>query len=150
MYNPMIHASKTGKTYPSTTVQFSVINKIHPIDFKGIIGIYVCNSQLSIYIETKNKINAYTINPDKNNIGHWHSETLPRNADTADTFDLLRETSEHYAELSEPLTNLEPFKEIMNQETLVGFSTLKDINETIQLALSVLNNHITFEYKPTP
>ncbi|KTD43388.1 hypothetical protein [Legionella quateirensis] len=147
MYKPIIHTSKIDKTYPATTVQYSVINKIHPIDFKGIIGIYVCNSQLSIYIETKNKINAYKINPDKNKVGQWDTDILHRNSDTADKFELLRETSEYYTELIEPLINLELFKEIMNQETLVGFSTLKDINDTIQLALSVLNTHITFDSK---
>jgi hypothetical protein len=147
MYDPIIHSLKAVNQYPSTTVQSSVINKIYPIDFNGIIGIYVCNSQLSIFIETKNGIKTYKINPDKNKVGQWDTSILHRNSDTADKFELLRETSEYYTELIEPLINLELFKEIMNQETLVGFSTLKDINDTIQLALSVLNTHITFDPK---
>ncbi|RUR16568.1 hypothetical protein ELY21_12695 [Legionella sp. km535] len=149
MYDTSFSVLTAANTYPTTAVESSVITRTHPIDFNGIIGIYLRKSQLSVFIETKNRISAYKINPDSHQMGHWHTEILPRNSVTADSFDLLRKYSEHYAEVSEPLSNLEPFKEIMNQETLVGFSTLKDINNTIQLALSVLTTPINFEYNPT-
>lgn len=132
----------------SLTIDSSVINNEYSVKNEGVIALYVCKTQLSIFIETKEDINLYAINPDTNQMGQWHTNKLQRTSEHANEFALLRTTSEGYIELNEHPPNLELFREMLNQETLVGFSNIREINCTVQLALSVLNSIVDFEYNP--
>lgn len=148
MYAPTLCSLTQSKEQTLLALDYSIINSEYSVDYEGIIGLYVCKTQLSIFIETKESIKGYTINPNKNKIGQWRTTTLPRNSEHTNEFKLLRNTSENYIEVNERLVNLEFFREMLNQETHVGFSNIKDINKTVQLALSVLNSIIDFQYNP--
>ncbi|WP_298625881.1 hypothetical protein [uncultured Legionella sp.] len=148
MHSPALCSLAQNKTHSSLALDLSVINPEYSVDDEGVIGLYVQSTQLSVFIETKNCIEGYTINPEKNKTGQWRNTTLSRTTIHTNEFALLRNSSGHFTETNESSINLELFKEMLNQETKVGFSNIKDINNTVQLALSLLNSSIEFQYKP--
>lgn len=148
MYYPTICALMQSVEHHPTKFYPSIINKKYHVDYDGVIGLYVWNSQLSIFIETKDVIKGYKIKSDNDKAGQWYTITLERNKENELRFNLLRELSEHYIEVIEQPITLELFKEMLNQETQVGFSNVKDINATLQLALAILSTNIDFKYEP--
>lgn len=148
MYSPANCSLAHSRKNTSLLLDYSVINREYCVNYEGVIGLYVQKTQLSIYIEIKDDIKGYTINPNEHKVGRWYASTLQRSNDHTNKFVSLRNTSEGYIEVSESLINLECFREMLNQETQVGFSNIKDINTTVQLALSELNSTIDFQYNP--
>ncbi|HAZ7574242.1 hypothetical protein OQJ02_11870 [Legionella sp. PATHC032] len=136
----------------------SVINHDHLItDETRMIGIYRESGDLSIYAESPEGIEHFSINRGNNLdmvilphtlVGTWRHHQLLRTVEQAAQIRALRIRSHDYIEQSVTRTELEQFKEVFMLACKEEISNQPEIEDYLQTALGKLHGEPEMTYKP--
>ncbi|HAT8174598.1 TPA: hypothetical protein JA340_15870, partial [Legionella pneumophila] len=136
----------------------SIINHDHLItDEVCMIGIYREGGDLSIYAESPEGIEHFSINRGNNLdmvilphtlVGTWRHHQLLRTVEQAAQIRTLRIRSHDYIEQSVTRTELEQFKEVFMLACKEEISNQPEIEDYLQTALGKLHGEAEMTYKP--